>query len=107
MEKQTGREVAERPWCDVNLTEILWVNDGRDFVLKWNLHNNQRGILKCSWVHSIVINLVTSENEGGFLLTFDAKFQQQPQGWEVEFNFASKGAIVFNCNELFLQTEKN
>jgi hypothetical protein len=49
MEKLTGSEVAERSWCDVNLTKILWVKDGRDLILKWDLHNNKKGILKCSW----------------------------------------------------------
>lgn len=107
MERLTGSEVAKRSWCDVTLTEILWVNDGRDFVLKWNLHNNQRGILECSWAHSININLISSENEGGFLLTFDAKFQQQDRGWKVEFNFASKGTIELECNELLFEMENS
>lgn len=103
MEKLIGNEIAEISWCDVNLTEISWANDGRDLILKWNLHNSRKGVLKCTWAHSIVINLETNKNEGGVLLTFDAMFQQQSKGWEVVFDFASKGSIKFKCNELILE----
>jgi len=103
----SGIEVTEISWCDVNLTVLSWENDGRDLILKWNLHNKQKGVLKCLWASSINISLKTVKNEGGLPLTFDANFQQQTQGWDVIFNFGSRGTIEFMCNELMLETENS
>ena len=104
MKKITGKNVAKESWCDVRLTNILWVNQGRDLALTFSMHQDEIVKLTCTWLHTINITLVSGNNEGGYPMTFDTKIQETDNnGWDVLFNFAHRGFVGFKCNELSLE----
>lgn len=104
MKKMKGSHVAKSEWCDADLTGIIWIDNGRDLVLKWNTTNNSSRSLTCSWVSAIKIELISADNEGGYPLIWDAQFNQLPTGeWKLCFDFGSRGVIRLKCNEISLE----
>ena len=104
MKELTAIEASKYSWCDAELLGIAWGNEGRDLIIKWKKHRNSIETLTCTWVHSITFNLQTSENEGGYPLTYEAKINEgEVNGWQVLFDFANRGLIEFKCNDLTLE----
>jgi len=91
-------------WCDIELTEIAWLNDGRDLLFRWQCPNNIRRTLTCFWASAIKIDLISADNELGYPFTWYAEIRQSSTGeWKILFDFASKGDISLQCNELLLE----
>jgi hypothetical protein len=104
MNMKHGMEVANESWCDVRLDNLSWCNEGRDLKLTFFMHEGKTGKLTCTWAHTINISLISGNNEGGYLLTFDATINETNNNcWEVSFDFASRGVVELKCNELTLE----
>jgi hypothetical protein len=104
MNSISGIDVASESWCDVKLVDISWGCEGRDLVLTFEMHENKKGKLTCSWAHSQNINLVSGKNEGGYPLTYRASIDKDgANGWQVVFDFAGRGVVELKCNDLILE----
>ncbi len=104
MNSKVGIDVAKESWCDVSLANISWGSEGRDLALTFHMHQNKTGKLTCTWAHSLNIGLVSGNNEGGYPLVFEATIKEDvSNGWQVTFNFASRGVVEFKCSEITLE----
>ncbi|MFT7561912.1 MAG: hypothetical protein ACI93R_003844 [Flavobacteriales bacterium] len=108
MTDQNCEQVILESWGDVRLTGIAWIEAGRDVALSWSLHGNRNGVLTCTCVHSLNMNIITPERHGGFPLTWTADFKNnEGDGWKVLFDFASAGVIEFTCMDMSLAVSIN
>ncbi|WP_045857966.1 hypothetical protein [Teredinibacter purpureus] len=104
MNIKTGVEVAGESWCDVNLESFTWGSGGRDVILTFLMHENQVGVLTCTWAHSIKFNLTSRINEGGLPLSWNAKIEENDvNGWALLFDFSDRGVVELICNEISLE----
>ncbi len=104
MNSISGVAVASESWCDVKLADISWCSDGRDLVLTFDMRDNKKGKLTCTWAHAQNINLVSGKNEGGFPLSYGASMVKDgANGWLAVFDFAGRGVVELKCNDLILE----
>jgi len=106
MKKLEGQDVANISWCDANLISFEWDNNGRDLILNWARNKKPIGVLTCTWVRELKINIVMGENAGGNPLVWNAEMKGiSGTKWILSFDFAAQGVIEFTCNEIFLTVE--
>jgi hypothetical protein len=102
------RQIADIPWCDVELRGIAWVENGRDLVLSLRLPPSEpearrERLLRASWVRSFCMDLSFAETSGGCPVTWDVTIERtMPNEWSVRFDFGRVGELSFRCVELEL-----
>lgn len=105
----TDEQAAQMNWCDVSLSGISWVEDGRDIVLHLLLPPSDRKLdLVCRWARKLRVTLGFEDNIGGYALSWDAQVKRGDDGaWEVALDFAGAGDVSLICQELeFLESPK-
>lgn len=99
-------DVAQLGWCDLHLQELRWVAEGRDLEL--SLHGAPESkvdgvrTLRASWASRLQVALSFAESHSGRPLTWDVEFRRAHGTWSVTLDFAGKGHVSFDCNELEL-----
>jgi len=102
--------VLETVGSDAELHSIGWTSGGRDVELRLRLASGAAGgrrdcVLRCGWVSAFSANIRVPQNTGGYLLTWDARFERlEGSGWQVEFDFAHAGKLSFVCTAIELVT---
>lgn len=99
-------EIQALGWCDLQLEAMAWESDGRDVVIRLLGFAGSDGVparraLVCRWADGLVAKLAYPRGHGGRAMTWDAAFQQLPDGrFDVCLDFAGHGELRLLCSEL-------
>ena len=105
----TEQQLADGPWCDVELRGISWVEEGRDLALTLRFPPSASAerrdkLMRAHWVTELTATLSLAKKTGGYPLTWDVEFEQSlTDEWLVRFDFGGVGELRFRCTsfELF------
>jgi len=102
------QQLADTPWCDVELRGVEWIDEGRGVVLTLRLppseSEKQRDrVLRARWVTELTTTLSFAKRTCGHPLTWDVEFERDSTGeWLVRFDFGSVGELGFRCGDIEL-----
>lgn len=98
-------EVARMSWCDVSLSAITWIEDGRDIILQLLAPSSGDVLtLTCRWVRGLRTSLVFDEDTAGHPLSWEGSVKPRDDGaWDVDFDFASTGRLSLVCQDVELR----
>jgi hypothetical protein len=95
-----AEQIAALPWGDVTLRGIRWRVEDAGMDLTIEGRGEYEFCLRCSWVSQVRSTLSFA---GGPALTWDVDFVRLPEGgWQVCFDFASRGELELTCGEIRL-----
>lgn len=107
MSALTKEGIVKLPACDVQLAGIEWQPD-MALVLTLVLPDNRRAHLTATFARHLRISLEFDERTGGYPMTWDTTYSELPDGgWHVLMDFEHKGAVEFDCSELYFEYVTN
>jgi len=94
--------------CDAVLYGMAWSGDGINLTLTLEVAKLGWLSLECTWAAAIHISLDSKPQVGGPPLTFETSYESLSSGRiRVRFDFADRGIVSIECNDLILRKFEN
>lgn len=102
MNNISDEQIAQMNWCDIRLSGVSWIENGRHVVLNFLIPPIDRKLrLTCRWTRGLRITLEFESGTIGYALSLDGEVKRNADGaLGVELDFADAGQISLVCDDL-------